>query len=141
MKSRLNMKKTFALLAIIAFFLVGCDSPEKSRLAFDKGVEIMYNSGRFADAEEQFTLAIKYDKDNYEAYYYRGCTKFNRSMFDAAILDFEKAIELKPGYSDAEFALGRVYFIKNDFDLSCFYYKSAQQHGRENMEDYVKACP
>lgn len=135
------MKKSFFLLALLGLFLMGCESPEKSQLAFDKGVNLMYNTSRFAEAEEQFTQAIKYDKSNYEAYYYRGCTKFNRSMFDEAILDFEKTLELKPGYYNAEFALGRIYFIKNDFDLSCFYYKSAEQHGRENMEDYVKACP
>ena len=135
------MKKTLLLLALAGLFLTGCESPEKSQLAFDKGVELMYNTTRFAEAVEQFTQAIKYNKNNFEAYYYRGCTKFNRSMFDAAILDFEKAIELKPGYYDAEFALGRIYFIKNDFDLACFYYKSAEQHGRENMEDYVKSCP
>ena len=135
------MKKSILLLALVGLFLFGCDNPEKSQLAFDKGVELMYNTRKFAEAEEQFTLAIKYNKNNFEAYYYRGCTKFNRSMFDEAILDFEKTIELKPGYYDAEFALGRIYFIKNDFDLSCFYFKSAQQHGRENMEDYVKACP
>ena len=135
------MKKSFFLLALLGLFLMGCESPEKSQIAFDKGVDLMYNTTRFDEAEEQFTQAIKYDKSNYEAYYYRGCTKFNRSMFDEAILDFEKTLELKPGYYNAEFALGRIYFIKNDFDLSCFYYKSAEQHGRENMEDYVKACP
>ena len=101
----------------------------------------MYNSSRFAEAEEQFTLAIKYDKNNYEAYYYRGCTKFNRSLYDAAIVDFEKALEVKPNYADAEFNLGKIYFIKNDFDMSCYYFKCAQLHGRPNMEDYVKACP
>ena len=101
----------------------------------------MYNTTNSAEADEQFSIAIMYDKDNFEAYYYRGCTKVNRGLYDAAILDFEKAIELHPGYQEAEFALGRVYFIKNDYDMSCYYYRAAQRHGRENMEDYVRSCP
>ena len=101
----------------------------------------MYTTAYSAKAEEEFTLAIKYDESNPEAYYYRGCTKFNQGKFDSAILDFEKAIELRPGYQEAEFSLGRIYFIKNDYDMACFYYRSAQLHGRENMDDYVKSCP
>ena len=135
------MKRHLWFILLCGLALAACDSPEKSRIAFDRGVELMFNSSRFAEAEAQFTEAIKYDKTNYEAYYYRGCTKFNRSMYQEAILDFEKAIEVKPGYADAEFALGRTYFILQDYDMSCYYYKAAEQHGRDNMDDYTKACP
>ena len=138
-----NMKKlTVIIIAAIGMLLTACGSNvEKGRIAYDKGVGLMYNSTKFAEAEEQFTLAIKYDKNNYEAYYYRGCTKINRAMYDEAILDFEKALEIKPNYADAEFNLGMIYFLKNDFDMSCYYYKSAELHGRPNMDDYVKSCP
>lgn len=136
--------KRLSIFFLMAFsiFLAGCGSNvEKGRLAYDKGVELMYNSTRFAEAEEQFTLAIKYDKDNYEAYYYRGCTKFNRALYDEALLDFEKALEVKSGYADAEYALGKIYFLKNDHEMACFYFKAAERDGRKNMEDYLKACP
>ena len=137
-----SIVKTFSCLLLFCLLFVGCAGDiEKSRVAFDKGLELMYNTAQSAEADEQFTLAIKYDKNNYEAYYYRGCTKVNRALYDAAILDFEKAIELHPEYQQAEFALGRIYFIKNDYDMACYYYRAAQRHGRENMEDYVKSCP
>lgn len=132
------------VITLIAFVVLssGCgNNVEKGRIAYDKGVNLMYNYSRFAEAEEQFTIAIKYDKNNYEAYFYRGCTKFNRSMYDEAILDFEKALEVKPNYADAEFNLGKIYFLKNDRDMSCYYYRLAELHGRPNMEDYVKSCP
>ena len=132
---------TIILFAAACVFLAGCGkNVEKARIAFDKGVELLYNSSRFAEAEQYFTTAIKYDKDNHEAYYLRGCAKFNRGLYDAAIIDFEKALEVKPNYSDAEFVLGRTYFIKKDFDMSCYYYRLAELHGRPNMEDYVKTC-
>jgi phosphomannomutase len=133
--------RTFSCLLLFCVLFAGCGSNvEKGRIAYDKGIELMYNSTRFADAEEQFTQAIKYDKDNYEAYYYRGCTKFNRAMYDAAILDFELALEVKPGYADAEYALGKIYFLKNDYEMACFYFKAAERDGRKNLEDYLKAC-
>lgn len=133
--------KTFACLLLFCVLFASCgNNVEKARIAFDKGISLMYNTAMSAEAEEQFTLAIKYDPDNYEAYYYRGCTKANRQLYDAAILDLEKAIEMHPGYHEAEFTLGGIYFIKNDYDMACYYYRAAQKHGRDNMEDYVKYC-
>ena len=137
-----DIVKTFACLLLFCVLFAGCgNNIEKSRLHFDRGLELMYNTAHSAEAEEEFTLAIKYDDTNCEAFYYRGCTKFNQGKFDSAILDFEKALEIRPDYQEAEFSLGRIYFIKNDYDMACYYYRAAQRHGRENMEDYVKSCP
>ena len=136
------MKKTLVLFALLcSFFLCCCESQEKSRKALDEGIILMYDKAQFKQAEDMFTQAIKYKNDNYEAYYYRGCCKFNRNLLDDAIIDIEKALELNPGYADAEFTLGRIYFIKDDIDMSCYYYKASMQHGRENVEDLIKGCP
>ncbi len=136
------MKKSILLFVAALALLVSCgDNPERSRIALDKGIDLLYNTSRFDEAEEAFTEAIKYDKNNYEAYYYRGCSKFNRYLLDEAILDFDKALAIKPEYADAEFALGRIYFLKDDRDMSCYYYKASMQHGRANVEDDVKGCP
>ena len=141
-KKTADIVKTFTCMLLFCLLFVSCgNNIEKSRIAFDKGIELMFNTYKFAEAEEQFTIAIQYDENNYEAYYFRGCAKFNRGQYNKAIPDFEKAIELRPGYADAEFSLGNTYFILNDHEMSCYYYKAAQRDGRENMEDYVKACP
>lgn len=138
-----NMKKlTFILLALFGLLFTGCENKiDKAHAAYDRGIELMYNTSSFDEAERQFTKVIKYDKNNFEAYFYRGCTKFNRGLLDEAIVDFEKAIELKPDYADAEFALGRIYFIKKDNDMACYYYKAADRDGKANLEDYLKGCP
>ena len=137
-----RMKKT-SLLTAAAFCLLMCccESPEKSQRAFDEGITYMLDHAMYTKAEECFTEAIKYNKNNYEAYYCRGCCKFNRNLIDEAIVDLEKALEIKPNYADAEFTLGRIYFVKNDIDMSCYYYKASKEHGRQNVDDLLKGCP
>ena len=106
----------------------------------DKGVKLMINYSKFEEAEEALDKAIKYDKDNYEAYYHRGCLKVNTKHYDEAIADFEKAIKLKPDYADAYFNIGLTYFLLNDEDSACTYYKLAEKYGRPNLEDYLRRC-
>ena len=106
----------------------------------DEGAKLMLRYSKFEEAEEAFTKAIKYDKNNYEAYYYRGCAKVNASKHREAIADFEKAVELKPDYADAYFNLGRTYYMLNDEDKACEYYQLAAKYGRPNLEDYLKRC-
>ena len=106
----------------------------------DEGVKLMIVYSQFDKAEEALDKAIKYDKGNYEAYYHRGCAKINGKKPKDAIADFEKAIELKPDYADAYFNIGRAYILLKDPDKACEYYKLAQKHGRQNLEDYLRQC-
>lgn len=141
-KTKLSFMKNIILLFCLALSLsfVGCDNPEKARDAMDEGINQMYNYGNNTKAEACFTEALQYEKNNYEAYYYRGCTKFNRGKYKEAVADFEKVLELKPNHPDAYFALGRISFISSDVDMACYYYKLADQYGRPNMEDFLKIC-
>lgn len=120
--------------------LASCEDPAKSRIYMDEGVKLMLNYSKFEEAEEALDKAVKYDKSNYEAYYYRGCVKVNTRQYQEAIADFEKAIALKPDYADAYFNIGRIYILLNDEDKACEYYKLAQQYGRPNLEDYLRRC-
>ena len=134
--------KKFALIftAICVFLLSSCENPGKSRLYTEEGSKLLLRYSKFEEAEETLTKAIRYDKNNFEAYYYRGCAKVNEKKYQEAIADFEKAIELKPDYADAYFNLGRTYYLLNDEDKSCENYKLAAQYGRPNLEDYLKRC-
>ena len=128
----------FACLALIAF--TGCENPAKSRIYTEEGSKLLLRYSQYEEAEETLTKAIRYDKSNFEAYYYRGCAKVNAKKYDEAIADFEKAVELKPDYADAYFNLGRTYFIKNNEDKACENYKLAEKYGRPNLDDYLKRC-
>lgn len=135
------MKKLTILMAFFAFFaLTGCQNPAKSRLYTEEGEKQLLRYSDYEKAEETLTKAIQYDKNNFEAYYYRGCAKVNALNYQGAIEDFQKAIELKPDYADAYFNLGRTYYLMNDQDKACEYYKLADKYGRPNLEDYIKNC-
>ena len=131
---------TILLTCLILFALTSCENPAKSRILTEEGSKQLLRYSEYKKAEETLTEAIKYDKNNYEAYYYRGCAKVNAMKYDEAIEDFEKAVELKPDYADAYFNLGRTYYMKHDEDKACENYKLAEQYGRPNLEDFLKRC-
>lgn len=135
------MKKLALIFAAICvFFLTSCENPAKSRIYTEEGSKLLLRYSEYKKAEETLTKAIKYDKSNFEAYYYRGCARVNAMKYDEAIADFEKAIELKPDYADAYFNLGKTYFILNNEDKACENYKLAEKYGRPNLEDYLRRC-
>lgn len=135
------MKKLALLfVALCALCLSSCENPAKSRVYVQEGEKLLLRYSEYKKAEETLTKAIKYDKNNFEAYYYRGCARVNAMKYDEAIADFEKAVELKPDYADAYFNLGRTYYMKHDEDKACEYYKLADKYGRPNLEDYLKRC-
>lgn len=135
------MKKlTLILSAFFLLTLTACENPAKSRVYTEEGSKLLLRYSKFDEAEEALTKAIKYDKHNFEAYYYRGCAKVNAQKYREAIADFEKAIELKPDYADAYFNMGRSYFLLRNEDKACECYKLAAKYGRPNLEDYLKRC-
>lgn len=135
------MKKLALIVTVLfALFLTSCENPAKSRILTEEGSKLLLRYSEFKKAEETLTEAIKYDKNNFEAYYYRGCARVNALKYNEAIADFEKAVELKPDYADAYFNLGRTYYMKHDEDKACEYYKLAEQYGRPNLEDFLKRC-
>ena len=135
------MKKTLFFASLAAMFLmVSCGpNPEKSRMYLDKGIDYMYTS-QIDEAIEFFDKAIKYDENNYEAYYYRGCAYSNNFNQEKAFENWNKAIEIKPDYADPYFNIGLIYRRNNDHAMACYYFKLAEKYGRQNMADDVKFC-
>ena len=135
------MRKAFRIITLgIVLFLASCGSnPEKSRIYLDKGMDYLYHS-QFEEAIENFDKAIKYDAENHEAYFYRGCARYNILQKEDALSDYNKTLELNPNYLQAYFNIGLYYRSINDYDMACYYFKIAEAKGRPNMEDYTKHC-
>lgn len=132
--------KTIALVSFSLFLITSCgNNPEKSRLYQDKGEDYLYHS-QFDEAIEYFDIAIKYYNENSEAYFHRGCAKYNNYRKEEALQDYLKAIELNPDHLQAYFNIGIYYRSINDHDMACYYFKIAEAKGRPNMEDYTKHC-
>ncbi len=130
----------FLLSTVLLLGMNSCDNPSKSRVYTEEGSKLLLRYSKFEEAEETLTKAIKYDKHNFEAYYYRGCAKVNGQKYKEAIADFEKAVELKPDYADAYFNLGNTYFLMHEEDKACEYYRLADKYGRPNLEDHLRRC-
>ena len=130
----------FLLSTVLLLGMNSCDNPSKSRVYTEEGSKLLLRYSKFDEAEETLTKAIKYDKHNFEAYYYRGCAKVNGQKYKEAIADFEKAVELKPDYADAYFNLGNTYFLMHEEDKACEYYRLANKYGRPNLEDHLRRC-
>lgn len=135
------MKKLFKTLVFASLLsLISCgNNVEKSRFFYDKGMDYLYSS-QFEEAIEQFDQSIRLDSQNHEAYFYRGCAKYNIFQKEDAVNDYLKTIELNPEYLQAYFNLGLYYRSINDHDMACYYFKIAEDKGRPNMEDYTKHC-
>lgn len=126
--------------ALLLIAMTACENPAKSRVYTQEGEKLLLRYSEFDEAEEVLTKAIRYDKGNFEAYYYRGCARINAQKYEDAIADFEKAVALKPDYADAYFNLGRTYYIVNNEEKACENYRLAEKYGRPNLEDYLKRC-
>jgi tetratricopeptide (TPR) repeat protein len=76
------------------------------------------SSGKNADAIKKFNTVVRFDKDNFEAYFLRGIAKYQLGDLIGAENDFSRAIELHPLFVHAWHYRGLV---------------------RDNLQDYYKA--
>lgn len=53
---------------------------------------------RFFESISNFNTAIRYDADNFEAYFLRGVAKFNLNDYQGALDDFSRTLEIHPLY-------------------------------------------
>ena len=64
---------------------------------------------RYASALGKFVQAVKLDPERYEAWNYVGYTSRKLGHYDDALLAYDRALSLKPGYPDAIEYRGEAY--------------------------------
>jgi tetratricopeptide (TPR) repeat protein len=84
-------------------------------------------TGNYADALRNFSIEIEKNiaNPNPVSFYNRGFAKYNLKDFRGAILDFDKAIELKPTYFEAFIARGQSYSMQDNHKVAMNDYNEA----------------
>jgi tetratricopeptide (TPR) repeat protein len=135
------MKRSIFLSLVLFYIAFNSCGPNttKARYHLENAIELIYKA-KNEEAIKELNLALKYDNDSHEAYYYRGSCKRNLNDVDGAIQDFQTSIDKNPLYAEPYFALGLIYAYMQDNLKACSYYLKAEELGMPNIVDYTKWC-
>jgi tetratricopeptide (TPR) repeat protein len=126
----------------MAFLFTSCTPKAKKIENYLKdGIEKNMH-GDYNKAIEDFTNIIDLDEDNYMAYYYRANAKFNLKKKDVtgALIDYNKAIELKPDFADAFYNRGFCRQYMGDKDGACHDWDKSAALGKHDVKDMLNYC-
>ncbi|KAF0130346.1 MAG: hypothetical protein FD155_1646 [Bacteroidetes bacterium] len=136
----LNITDYRFLLLLFVITISSCGpNIKKSERHLTAGIDKIFQA-RHQEALEELNLAIRYNPESSEAFYYRGACKRNLQDIEGAIEDYKKSIELNPAYADAYFNLGSIYDYLQDRSMACYYYIKAEALGRPNTNEYTRWC-
>ena len=99
------------------------------RAFYDLGV-FAYEDGDYKGAEENFTMALKYEPDNALYLLYLGKVYFKTDRFEEAESAFQAAVKLDPKLPGLKYDLAYLYYQKEDFSKAV-----------ELFEDVIKQEP
>lgn len=138
------MKKNIAILLLsiisVMFTLSSCkDQKAESNRKVKEGIQKIYQS-EFTEAIVLFDEAIKHDKNNAEAYFFRGNAFMNLKDYNKAIEDYTLAIGIKQDYTDAYYNRGLVKSYMGERNFACEDFLKAESLGKKNIEDLTKWC-
>jgi tetratricopeptide (TPR) repeat protein len=134
------MKRILWMLLISSIVITSCKSGRENAINYLKeGIAKEYQQDSKA-AYELFTKAIDADSSLATAWFFRANNRFNKKDLKGAIIDYSKAIGLKPDYADAYANRGNVFFSQGLRDKACQDYLKAEQLGKENMNEKTKWC-
>ncbi len=94
------MKRRFLILLFLLLCSAGAFAQLNKSYFFYKGREYII-AGRYRDAIECLNILLRSEPHEYEGYFLRGVAKFNLDDLSGAQIDFGKAIEEKPAYTQA----------------------------------------
>lgn len=87
------------------------------------------------DVEEDVEEELESDLDpEAERLFNLGSDFFDKELYDKAIIQFKKALNIEPQYADALASLGAAYSIKEDYDSSIKYFSEAFELDNENPD-------
>ena len=132
------MRKIILILFVMMLSACG-PNPEKSDQLVEEGQMLVYYA-KYSEAIDKYNEAIKYNPDNFEAYYYRGNARVSLRLYKEAEEDYTKAIKINPQYADAFANRGQIKFYQGDKDGACEDWLMAEKLGKPNMSDITRPC-
>jgi protein O-mannosyl-transferase len=76
---------------------------------------ILYESGKYKQAEDLYRKSIEKFSDNPEFHFNLGMTLQKTGRMDEAMESFDRAAEIKPDYALAYHGMGQILFYKKDY--------------------------
>ncbi|XP_030051448.1 tetratricopeptide repeat protein 32 [Microcaecilia unicolor] len=87
---------------------------EELAIRYNNSGHIKYLRVDFYGAMDDFTAAIEAKADFEVPYYNRGLILYRLGYFDEALKDFQKVLELNPGFEDAKLGLKQTLLDKEE---------------------------
>jgi protein O-mannosyl-transferase len=91
-------------------------------------------NGIYRDPVALWQDTIRKSPNGERPHYNLGTELKNVGRLDQARLEWERTVELNPRHSQALNQLGSIWFLKKDYEKAEYYYLSAVQADRDNVE-------
>jgi len=128
----------FALAMMVAGLISsGPAVSQDVKALVDQGL-VLCEQGRFDQAIDNFTQAIKAKPNDASLYTYRGRAKWAKGQNSQALADYDQAVKIDPNYAWAYHNRALVYFTTEDFQKAMEELRQAQKLGYKVDPEFVK---
>ncbi len=117
------MKTKLKYIILLGSWLLTLDSYSQDSKSLFQTANTYYQNKQYDEAEKMYTLLIKQDKNNANAYYNLGNTYYHLHQYTSAVLNYEKSKKLQPDnkYADRNIELtNNKLFSKIEFSKEFF---------------------
>ncbi len=116
---------------IILVFIIYMNRPIKGGDPNQKYFEL---SG---ESIEDFDNAIQEDPNNADLVFQRGVFKMDKELYDEAIIDFEKTLEIDDTFLEAQMRIAGIYLLKGDFDKTIERYQKIVDEYEDDYDVFI----